>query len=183
MKYRFDLRKHEKGVMILAVLLFLLSLSLSPPVRWPPYSLLEYVIYCSIAPVLLVIALHEGLHAVVARLQGARVEFGITKLGKSWVAMAPYTAVRTPLPVKMWIPVLLAPFSLSPLFYILGSATGSPIWVMAFLINTSGLAGDIVVLLVLIRMPKDALVVDEGIEMVSEIPFPEPWPELLRLGK
>jgi len=50
-----------------------------------------------------IIHFHEGLHALVAKLFGARVRFDVPTFGK--LIVAPYTAVETPLTARRFIAV------------------------------------------------------------------------------
>lgn len=63
---------------------------------------------------------------------------------------------------------------LSVVAYILAFALHSPWWGgLVFLFNTSGMAGDLLILTLLPGMPEDALLVDEGTTMRSTQEFPE----------
>lgn len=170
--YSFTLERYEWGIVSLVFILFMLSALILKPLGLEitftsSSDLLRYLI----APLIFVVAVHEGLHAGVARLLGGKVEFGLSVFGK--INLAPYVAVRTPLRKGKWVYVITTPVLLSVVAYILVFALHSPWWGLVFLFNTSGMAGDLLILTLLLGMPEDALLVDEGTTMRSTHEFPE----------
>ncbi|MBO8175528.1 MAG: DUF3267 domain-containing protein [Thermococcus sp.] len=169
--YSLSLKKYEREVILLAFILFILSgLALSPMDFGINLASSWDLLFYLILPLLFVIIVHEALHALTAKLFGAKVEFGISVFGK--VNLAPYIAVRTPLRKKKWMYIIIAPVLLSIIAYILAFTLQSPWWGIVFVFNTSGLAGDLLVLLIISKMPDDALIVDEGVVMKSTHEFP-----------
>ncbi len=126
--YSFTLERYEWEIVSLAFLLFMLSALILKPLGLEitftsSSDLLRYLIA---PPLIFVVAVHEGLHAGVARLLGGKVEFGLSVFGK--INLAPYVAVRTP-PLRKggkWVYVITTPVLLSVVAYILAFALHSP---------------------------------------------------------
>lgn len=126
--YSFRLNDYEGEIISLAFILFVLA-------------------GLVLSPLIFVVVAHEGLHALVAKLFGARIESGISVFGK--INLAFYIAVRTPLRKRGWVYVIIAPVLLSIIAYILAFTLQSPWWGIVFVFNTSGLAGDLLILLII----------------------------------
>ncbi|ALM74161.1 DUF3267 domain-containing protein [Thermococcus barophilus] len=169
--YSLRLNDYEGEIISLAFILFVLSgLVLSPLDFSINFASFWSVLHYLLLPLIFVVLTHEGLHALTARLFGAKVEFGISVFGK--INLAPYTAVRTPLRKKKWMYIIIAPVLLSIIAYVLAFTLQSPWWGIVFVFNTSGLAGDLLILMILGKMLDDALIADEGVVMKSTHGFP-----------
>ncbi|AHF79637.1 DUF3267 domain-containing protein [Thermococcus paralvinellae] len=169
--YSLRLNDYEGEIISLAFILFVLSgLVLSPLNFSINFASFWSVLHYLLLPLIFVVLAHEGLHALAAKLFGARIGFGISVFGK--INLAPYTAVRTPLRKREWIYTIVSPILLSIIAYILAFTLQSSWWGIVFVFNTSGLAGDLLVLLIISKMPDDALIVDEGVVMRSTHEFP-----------
>lgn len=169
--YSFRLGDHEGEILSLAFILFVLSGLVSSPLNFGiNFASFWSVLYYLLLPLIFVVLAHEGLHALAAKLFGAKVEFGISVFGK--VNLAPYTAVRTPLRKGEWVYIIIVPVLLSIIAFIPAFTLQSPWWRIVFVFNTSGLAGDLLILMIIGKMPDDALIVDEGIVMKSTHKFP-----------
>ncbi|WP_324735469.1 DUF3267 domain-containing protein [Thermococcus sp. SY098] len=165
------LNDYEGEIISLAFILFVLSgLVLSPLNFSINFASFWDLLFYLILPLLFVVVVHEALHALTAKLFGAKVEFGISVFGK--VNLAPYTAVRTPLRKREWVYVIIAPVLLSIIACILTFALQSSWWGIVFVFNTSGLAGDLLALMIIGKMPDDALIVDEGTVAKATHEFP-----------
>ena len=132
-------------------------------------------VYYLVLPWVVVIPFHEGLHALVAKLFGARVRFGVTTFGK--LIVAPYTAVETPLTARRFIAVTLAPLSISAVALTLAWLLRSDFWALVYTFNTAGMAGDFIVTLVLLGLPSNTEVVDRGEALVSSSGTLKPYPQ------
>ncbi|MEM0040025.1 MAG: metalloprotease family protein, partial [Thermofilum sp.] len=68
--------------------------------------------------VVLTVVVHEGTHAVIAKILGAKkIKAGIFKYGA-------YVAVEDPLPRDKWVIVALAPLIISPITLLLAYLSG-----------------------------------------------------------
>ncbi len=169
----FRLSDYSSDIVILSLLLFIGSAFTVPWVEVSVSSPRDFIYYM-VLPWVVIIPLHEGLHALIARLFGARVRFGITTFGK--LIIAPYTAVETPLTARRFIAVTLAPLSLSLIALALAWLLRSDFWALVYIFNTAGMVGDFIVTLALLRLPPDAEVVDRGEALVSSSGTLEPYP-------
>jgi hypothetical protein len=93
-----------------------------------------------------VLVVHEAVHALAAKLLGARrVGFGLAKAGRLVVGLS--VSVGEPMPAGRWLLVALAPLlALSPPFLALARAGGplAPFFAWLFLLNAVGSCGDVV---------------------------------------
>lgn len=169
----FRLSDYSSDFLTLSLLLLIGSAFTVPWVKVLVSSLWDFVYYL-VLPWVVVIPFHEGLHALVARLFGARVRFGVTTFGK--LVIAPYIAVETPLRVRQYLAVSLAPLSLSAVALILAWLLRSNFWALVYIFNTAGMAGDFIVTLALLGLPPDAEVFDRGDTLVSNSGTLEPYP-------
>ncbi|AHL23821.1 DUF3267 domain-containing protein [Thermococcus nautili] len=169
----FRLSDYSSDFLTLSLLLLIGSAFTVPWVEVSVSSLRDFVYYL-ILPWVVVIPFHEGLHALVARLFGARVRFGVTTFGK--LVVAPYTAVETPLTARRFIAVTLAPLSLSLIALALAWLLRSDFWALVYVFNTAGMAGDFIVILALLGLSPDTEVVDRGEALVSSSGTLEPYP-------
>lgn len=167
------LSDYSSDFLTLSLLLLIGSAFTVPWVEVSVSSLWDFVYYL-VLPWVVVIPFHKGLHALVARLFGARVRFGVTTFGK--LIVAPYTAVETPLTARRFIAVTLAPLSLSLIALALAWLLRSNFWALVYIFNTAGMAGDFIVTLALLRLPPDAEVVDRGEALVFSSGTLEPYP-------
>ncbi|MEO2152239.1 MAG: DUF3267 domain-containing protein, partial [Thermococcus sp.] len=170
---RVRLSDYSSDFLTLSLLLLIGSAFTVPWVEVSVSSLRDFVYYL-ILPWVVVIPFHEGLHALVAKLFGARVRFGVTTFGK--LVVAPYIAVETPLRVRQYLAVSLAPLSLSLIALALAWLLRSDFWALVYIFNTAGMAGDFIVTLALLGLPPDAEVVDRGEALVSSSGTLEPYP-------
>ncbi|MBP1911952.1 DUF3267 domain-containing protein [Thermococcus stetteri] len=172
---KFDIFVYFKDILAIWFLLFFGS---ALAVSWLEVSVTSgwSVLYYFVLPLVLTVLLHEGLHALVAKLCGADVGFGVSA---KYVMITPYVSFRTPLTVKKARYVTAAPILISVVAFLVSWLTRSPFWALLYIFNTAGMAGDFLVLLVLSKMPPEALVWDEGTAMKSEVEFPEPYPSLV----
>lgn len=162
-----DLQKNKKQALIVnAAAAVIMVLMFIPAALFVPVSLMfdsPVRLIAMMVSVLAYLILHEAAHAVAMELLGTKkVRFGFTGLyayagssdyyGKgaySFIAMAP---------VVFWGIVLLILNFLVPYEWF---------WVVYFIqiCNISGAAGDFYVTLRFVKMPKDILVRDTGVEM------------------
>lgn len=169
---RFDIFKYFWDILAIWFLLFFGSALSVPWLEISTSSILD-ALYYSVIPLIPVVALHEGLHALAAKLGGADVGFGVSA---KYIMITPYVSFRTPLTVKKARYVTVAPILISIAAFLVSWLTRSPFWVLLYIFNTAGMAGDLLILLVLSKMPSEALSWDEGTFMKSEVEFPEPYP-------
>ncbi|WP_297513440.1 DUF3267 domain-containing protein [Thermococcus sp.] len=159
--------------LIFSLLLLISSAFTVPWVEVSVSSLWDFVYYL-VLPWVVVIPFHEGLHALVAKLFGAGMRFGVTTFEK--LVIAPYTAVETPLTARRSIAVTLAPLSLSLILLALAWLLRSDFWALVYIFNTAGMAGDFIVTLAFLGLPPDAEVFDRGEALVSNSGTLEPYP-------
>ncbi|MFA4662450.1 DUF3267 domain-containing protein [Pyrococcus kukulkanii] len=180
---KFSLKEYTWDIVSLYLLLFFVAAKLAQlvvgDVSVHIYSTLDFLRHI-IFPIVVMIILHEGMHALALKLLGANVKFGITTVTK--IDIAPYIATDTKVKAGDYIKVSLAPALLSPIFLILAKLFTSFFWAFLFVLDTAGLVGDIMVALTLMGMPKDALVWDEGTVMVSTHDFPRPYPRIVSIA-
>ncbi|WP_010477141.1 DUF3267 domain-containing protein [Thermococcus zilligii] len=169
----FKLSDYSSDLVVLFLLLLLFSLMAVPRVEISVSSPWD-AFYIHLLPWVLLIPLHEGLHTLTARLMGARVRFGVTTIGR--FNLTPYMAIETPLPAGKYVLVSLSPLILSLVALSLAWLLHSAFWVLVYAYNTAGMAGDFVTALVLLRMPGDAEVFDDGIVLRSAEEIPRPYP-------
>ncbi|AAL81997.1 hypothetical protein PFDSM3638_09420 [Pyrococcus furiosus DSM 3638] len=171
--YEFDLFRYSKD---LTALSFLLLIGSSLTVHWVSLSMSSSrdLLHYLVLPLILVVILHEGLHALTAKLSGAKTSLGV--LTKYGIILAVYVGINTPLPVKKIRYITIAPIIISIVAFFFSWVTYSPFWAILYIFNTTGIVGDLIVFLVLSKMPSDAIVVDEGTIMKSNAEFPEPYP-------
>ena len=167
------LSDYSSDVPILSFLLLFLS-PLAVPWLEASVSSPGDALYPLFLPWALIIPLHEGLHALTAKLLGARVRFGVTTINK--FVLAPYVAIETPLPAGKYVLVSLSPLILSLATLALAWLLHSNFWALVYVFNTAGMAGDFLTALVLLRMPPDEEVFDDGttLRSGSEVPIPYP---------
>ena len=160
----------------LIILSFLLLIGSALAVPWVEVSVSspQDFVYYMVLPWVVIMPLHEGLHALVARLFGARVRFGVTTFGK--LILAPYIAVDSPLPARRYIAVSLAPLSISVVALTLAWLLRSNFWALVYIFNTAGMAGDFLITLALLKLSPDAEVFDRGETLVSPSGTLEPYP-------
>jgi len=125
-----------------------------------------------VLPWFLVVPLHEGLHLAVIKHLGARVSFGF-KASLRGLVLAPYLRVETPLKAGDYVKILLAPAVLSIVALALAWLLRSDFWALVYVFNTAGMAGDIVTLLVIARIPPDTTVFDRGETLVFDADDPD----------
>ena len=166
------LSDYSSDIAILSPFLLIVSALAVPWVEVSLSSLVDALYF--LLPWVLVVPLHEGLHALTAKLLRAKVRFGVTTIGK--VALVPYVAVGTPLPAKRYTLVSLSPLVLSAISFSLAWALRSDFWALIYIFNTAGMAGDFLTALVLLKMPGDAKVFDEGTVLRSKNEMPRPYP-------
>ncbi|WP_083820419.1 DUF3267 domain-containing protein [Thermococcus sp. AM4] len=99
--------------------------------------------------------LHEGLHALTAKLFKARIRVGVTFFGK---LLSPYVSVETPLRAREYLFATLAPTLLSVFSLLLAWLFHSNFWALVFVSNTVGMSSDIITAFALFGMPPDAVV-------------------------
>ena len=167
------LSDYSSDIVILSLLLLIVS-ALAVPWVEVSVSSLGDALYFLLLPWVLVVPFHEGLHVLTAKLLRARVKFGVTTIGR--VALAPYVAIETPLPAKRYMLVSLSPLALSASSLSLAWAFRSNFWALVYIFNTAGMAGDFITALVLLKMPGDANVFDEGTVLSSKDEIPRPYP-------
>ncbi|ASJ16559.1 membrane-associated metallopeptidase [Thermococcus chitonophagus] len=183
-----NLREYTWDIISLYFILFFLSAKLAQVVVGDvgvEMSSISDVLRHVLLPLAVLVILHEGLHAVAFKLLGARVKFGVAMVTK--IDIAPYVSTNMKIKARDFIKATLAPlFILSPITLILAKLFNSFFWAFIFVLNTAGSVGDIIVALTLMKMPKDALIWDEGTVMVSTHDFPRPYPRIvstaLKLG-
>ncbi|CAB49827.1 DUF3267 domain-containing protein [Pyrococcus abyssi] len=177
---KLDLKEYKWDLLSLYFILFALSAKVATlivgEVGVEIKSMFEFAKYI-ILPLLLVIILHEGMHVLVLKLLGAEIKVGISSITK--LDVSPYIATPSKIRARDYVKVSLAPVVLSIIFLALAKIYSSFFWGFAFLLNTAGLSGDILVALSLAKMPREALVWDEGTVMVSSHEFPRPYPKLV----
>ncbi|WP_297074101.1 DUF3267 domain-containing protein [Thermococcus sp.] len=166
------LSDYSSDIAILSPFLLIVSALAVPWVEVSLSSLVDALYF--LLPWVLVVPLHEGLHALTVKLLRAKVRFGVTTIGK--VALVPYVAVGTPLPAKRYTLVSLSPLVLSAISFSLAWALRSDFWALIYIFNTAGMAGDFLTALVLLKMPGDAKVFDEGTVLRSKNEMPRPYP-------
>lgn len=173
---RVDLAKNKKEFLLvngLSLLLFLLSfvpmLFLVSPAYifrgewWHPFLYLGMFLVGD----LLYILLHEAIHGLFFCMFGGRPFFGFTG-GYAYTGCRSYFSKLAHLciglsPVVIWGAVI----GVLCLFSLLGVLPLSLFWIF-YLIgcqNISGAAGDFYVAFLFSRMPKDILVLDDGVAM------------------
>ncbi|WP_297507132.1 DUF3267 domain-containing protein [Thermococcus sp.] len=167
------LSDYSSDIVILSLLLLFLS-SLAVP--WVEVSVSSPgdALYFLLLPWVLVVPLHEGLHALTAKLLRARVRFGVTTINK--FALTPYVAIETPLPAEKYVLVCLSPLALSAISISLAWVFRSDFWALVYIFNTVGMAGDFLTALVLLKMPRNAKVSDDGTVLRSDEEIPGPYP-------
>ncbi|MCI4408519.1 MAG: DUF3267 domain-containing protein [Thermofilum sp.] len=134
--------------------LYLLSLTGMLSLQFANYSFVPLVL-----AVALTVVVHEGTHAVVAKILGAKK----IKAGISWYGA--YVAVEDPLPRDKWVIVALAPLIISPITLLLAYLSGGifrDTLIQASIINFVGSSGDIVLVLFSLTTSRDTLIRDEG---------------------
>ncbi len=166
------LSDYSSDIAILSLFLLIVSALAVPWVEVSLSSLVDALYF--LLPWVLVVPLHEGLHALTAKLLRAKVRFGVTTIGK--VALVPYVAIGTPLSAKRYTLVSLSPLVLSAISFSLAWALRSDFWALIYIFNTAGMAGDFLTALVLLKMPGDAKVFDEGTVLRSKNEMPRPYP-------
>jgi len=171
--WEFRLFDYSSDLVILSFLLLFLS-ALGVPWLEVSISSPGDALYFLLLPWVLVIPLHEGLHALTAKLLGARVRFGVTTVDK--LVLVPYVAIETPLLARKYIFVSLSPLILSFVALTLAWLLHSNFWALVYIFNTAGMAGDFLTTLVLLRMPSDAEVFDDGTTLRSDSMVPPPYP-------
>ncbi|WP_148882721.1 DUF3267 domain-containing protein [Thermococcus aciditolerans] len=159
------LSDHSSDVVILSFLLLVVSALAVPWLEVSIGSPGDFL-YLLVLPWVVLVPLHEGLHALVAKVFGAKVRFGITTFGK--LIVAPYIAIETPLRAREYAVVTLAPLLISAAFLSLAWLLRSNFWALAYVFNTAGMAGDFLTALSLLRMPPDAKVFDDGTTLRSD---------------
>jgi len=167
------LSDYSSDIALLSFLLLVLS-ALAVPWLEVSVSSLHDALYYFLLPWVLIIPLHEGLHAIVARLFGAKVRFGVTSLGR--LIIAPYIAVDAPISARKYAVVSFAPLVLSLTALALAWLQHSVFWALVYVFNTVGMVGDFLTALSLLRMPSDAKVFDDGIALKSDSEMPAPYP-------
>ncbi|CAD5243657.1 DUF3267 domain-containing protein [Thermococcus camini] len=167
------LSDYSSDIFILSLILLVVS-GLAVPWAQVSVSSLGEFLYLLVLPWLVLIPLHEGLHALVARLFGARVRFGVTSFGK--LIVAPYVAIETPLRARRYALVSLAPLLPSAVFLSLAWFLRSNFWALAYVFNTAGMAGDFLTALWLLRLPPDSEVFDDGTALVSDAEISTSYP-------
>ena len=159
------------------LILFFLLLFLSPlAVPWLEVSISSPgdALYLLFLPWAVIIPLHEGLHALTAKLLGARVRLGVTTINR--LVLVPYVAIETPLLARKYILVSLSPLTLSLAALVSAWLLHSNFWALVYVFNTAGMAGDFLTALSLLRMHPEAKVFDDGttLRSGSEVPLPYP---------
>ncbi len=167
------LSDHASDVLILSFLLLFLS---PLAVSWLEVSISSPrdALYLLFLPWAVIIPLHEGLHALTAKLLGARVRFGVTTINK--FVLAPYVAVETPLLARKYVLVSLSPLILSLGALVPAWLLHSIFWALVYIFNTAGMGGDFLTTLVLLRMPSDVEVFDDGTTLRSDSIVPISYP-------
>ncbi len=123
-----------------------------------------------LVPGLLVVPLHEAVHAAVLRMRGYHVSFGLSMRGGIPVA---YTRPLKPVRREDYVAMSLAPLAALHVVPLIGVAIGLPLWAkMLFLYNTVGSAGDVLAAASALRLPSGALVRDVGDGFAECMPPP-----------
>ncbi len=167
------LSDYSSDVLILSFLLLLLS-PLAVPWLEVSISSPGGALYLLFLPWAVIIPLHEGLHALTAKLLGTRVRFGVTTINR--LTLVPYVAVETPLPARKYVIVSLSPLVLSLAALALAWLLHPNFWALVYVFNTAGMAGDFLTALVLLRMPPDAEVFDDGTTLRADSRVPISYP-------
>ena len=167
------LSDYSSDVLILSFLLLLLS-PLAVPWLEVSISSPGDALYLLFLPWFLVVPLHEGLHALTAKLLGARVRLGVTTINR--LVLVPYVAIETPLLARKYVLVSLSPLILSLAALVSAWLLHSNFWALVYVFNTAGMAGDFLTTLVLLRMPSDAEVFDDGTTLRSDSRVPLSYP-------
>jgi hypothetical protein len=116
---------------------------------------------------LLTLVAHEAVHGLVARALGYRVSFGVTRLGR--LLFAAYAAtLGQPVSRRDLALVAVAPLVVVTLGCAVGLALGpdrlvGPL-VVALVVNTSGVAGDLYLLYYVARLPRGSLLYDLSVD-------------------
>jgi len=144
------------------------------------FKLAHDALYFLLLPWGLIVPLHDGLHATVARLFGAKIRFGVTSF--AGFIIAPYIAVDTPISTRKYAIVSLAPLVLSLTALALAWLYHSAFWALVYAFNTVGMVGDFLTAISLIKMPHDAKVFDDGVVLKSDSEIPAPYPGVVFYG-
>ena len=129
----------------------------APKMMWNGNETLSFLI-----GIIIVIALHEFMHAVVMQIFGAKPKYGFWRKGLMFYAKAPGYAFKR----NQYVIILLSPLvSLSVLACcgILIQSGTSVVWLLALwaIINASAAGGDLWITAIVLRYPSYAYVVDE----------------------
>lgn len=122
----------------------------------------------------LTLVLHEGLHALVAKLAGHGVKFGWFK----WrgLVVGAYVSMKEEVQRGVWIAIAAAPMALTPALLALSTVGGpaSGLLSMLSLMNAFGCGGDLVLVLVAAGSPRGSRVLDLGdrAKIVGRAPRP-----------
>jgi len=123
-----------------------------------------------LAPGLLVVPLHEALHAAMLWARGYHVSFGLSARGGIPVA---YTRPLEPVKREDYVAMALTPLAALHVVPLIGVAAGLPLWAkMLFIYNTVGSAGDVLAAASALRLPPGAPVRDVGDGFADCMPPP-----------
>jgi hypothetical protein len=133
----------------------------APKITWSVNETLLFLIGA-----IMVIAIHEFVHAVAMQAFGAKPKYGFWRKGLMFYAKAPGYAFKR----NQYVLILLSPLiSLSVLagFGILIQSGTSTVWLLALwaIINASSAGGDLWITAIVLRYPSYAYVVDDVLGM------------------
>ncbi|MEZ0345645.1 MAG: DUF3267 domain-containing protein, partial [Infirmifilum sp.] len=133
-------------------------------------------LYALVTAILMVLVLHEGVHALVAKaLGGGRVGLGVARV--KWLPIGLYVRIEKPLPAWKWMLIALSPLLLSVYFLwsaMSGGWAGAVMW-LAYIINTMGCSGDIVLTILVVSSGMKSLVADRGNALEIQDSNPRWW--------
>ncbi|AFK22384.1 DUF3267 domain-containing protein [Pyrococcus sp. ST04] len=173
---RLNLEDYMNDIVILYLMVFLLSAKLISYIVGDLVISVKSIyeaFYYSVLPLLVVVILHEGMHALVVLLYGGKIRVGTKVIDK--IILTPYVATDSKLPARKYLKVALAPLALSLVAIVLAKAYNSLFWSLVFIYNTAGFVGDLLVVTSLLKMPREALVWDSGTSLYSTHQIPRPY--------
>jgi|GEM_PF-2751123 len=162
MQQNIDIKPYVKQAISLGILLLIAQSGIVSYLLGVPISLGSSEL---IIGIILTVILHEGVHAIVLKMFGAKsigIGFKVLKYGLPIF----YVKSNAQIPRNRWIIVALAPLILSPILVVIAlllpdaSLKSTLAWVSIF--NTSGASGDMILILFSTCFSKNALFIDMG---------------------
>jgi len=160
---RISVAEHLGSILLLSVFMGLGWIYFLSVAGLPPLYLASVFSTTLVLAVVLAVFAHEGVHAAVARMLGARkIRVGIFRHGA-------YVAVENPLPRNRWVAVALAPLAISPIALALASLLDGVLrdmLILTSIINFAGSSGDLLAVAFALTTSRDTLIRDEGAAIV-----------------